>query len=800
MASHNLSFLLAIALLLAISTPVSAFGAGNIASLSKIEGHNWRHGDIEDMLKTVAFLKGHKWTSMMIKRVYFGNWLRDYSQAVDVGTLKGVQAGTIRILVWVLAFMSFGYATAEFEVTDERLGTYRPEEHIDNPKDYADNEDARKYDPRLRPPIQPIELAIDPNTGMKNYIANEAGGWATSSGYVRFSFARSIHFGRMYTSGANRGNEEDLCEALRCLGQALHTLEDFGAHTNYVELALQEMGFKNVFPHTGTRTQMNVRGKHVYPLVTGTFGGVDFLHSVIGEATDHITQSELEEMNDTLGTAAGSNKKSTGSGGSSAIDSLGDLLSKVPGTGGLMEEAARLQAMSNQQAASNSGARGIDDDYSSSRAQAPSFQAPPGSVGGPPGPGIPGMNPNTDPQAVVAKIYPILVFRDNVVRTISGIISKIPGLEKLIDTITERVTLFVFSLLAPYIQPIIAAASAQLKAGSSTVVDASASHQYEPWTDPNCTDPTHSLLSKDHFSNILNSPAGQVASAILQYVAPRVIFAWDHPDVPVDQVLNDVCRVFHHPALRDPQLELHKNMYRAVEHWVQGLPDRGQNLNNVLGSESVRAGKNHKVGEKSGGHQHGGGFTTIPGASGITGMGSHSKVSGSPFEMFTKKREMGEFDDSSSSGAGAPAWQTGGQYTLGTHVSFHGATYKCLNTHHADAPDWTPAAAPSLWAKIEADHGVSGSQQSFSPQPQWQSGGYEQQSFQPAHRPQHVQDDGAYEAPTRYQQGYEPQQEYGAPPPQQPPWGGPPQQPPYGGGYQNPPPGPYGQYGGGGGY
>lgn len=35
--------------------------------------------------------------------------------------------------------MSFGYATGEFEVTDERLGVYRPEEHIDNPKDYADN-------------------------------------------------------------------------------------------------------------------------------------------------------------------------------------------------------------------------------------------------------------------------------------------------------------------------------------------------------------------------------------------------------------------------------------------------------------------------------------------------------------------------------------------------------------------------------------------------------------------------------------------------------------------------------------
>ena len=66
---------------------------------------------------------------MMIKRVYFGNWLRDYSQAMDVGSLKGIQAGTVRILVWVLSFLSFGYATAEFEVTEERLGVYRPEEH-----------------------------------------------------------------------------------------------------------------------------------------------------------------------------------------------------------------------------------------------------------------------------------------------------------------------------------------------------------------------------------------------------------------------------------------------------------------------------------------------------------------------------------------------------------------------------------------------------------------------------------------------------------------------------------------------
>ena len=53
--------------LIYFARPAQAFGAGNIASTSKIEGQNWRHGDIEDMLATVACLKGHKWKSNMIK-------------------------------------------------------------------------------------------------------------------------------------------------------------------------------------------------------------------------------------------------------------------------------------------------------------------------------------------------------------------------------------------------------------------------------------------------------------------------------------------------------------------------------------------------------------------------------------------------------------------------------------------------------------------------------------------------------------------------------------------------------------
>ena len=444
---------------------------------------------------------------------------------------------------------------------------------------------------------------------MKNYIANERGDWSTSSGYIKYSLARSIHYGRLYS---RNGNEEDLCEALRCLGQGLHTLEDFAAHTNYCELALREMGFRNVFPHTGKRTEMNVRGHRVYPLVTGTFGMVDFFHSMLGEATDHFTQSEVNEMDIALGDA----QSNTSSGSASALTAL---LGKVPGTRDLVNEAEELKRRSDEQESRNRGggqrsgysthgstrshddfdsgrSRGFADEQSRAARADDSNQA---------SGGLPGL-PDFDASKTIDQIYPILQFRDNVVRKLSSIIENIPGLETLVETITETLTVFVMSLLAPFVRPIINAASKQLQAGSSSVIDASGQHQYEPWTDPHCTDPTHSLLSKDHFSNILNEPAGQVASAILKYVAPRVLYAWENNNISERQVVEDCLKVFHHPALRDMRNEAHRTMYEAVESWVQSRSDRGSNLDDILSAEGVKAGKN-QTGE--GGHSHGHGHS-----------------------------------------------------------------------------------------------------------------------------------------------------------------------------------------------
>ena len=131
-------------LLVCFSAFSFAFGAGNIPNYPILQGRAFRHGDIEELLaemliraadvgtNLVGFAAkevGKKFSIINIKRTYFGNWLfvpshtetliisRDYSQVLDVATMsKGLDSAILRILVWVLSFMQFGYATEEFEV------------------------------------------------------------------------------------------------------------------------------------------------------------------------------------------------------------------------------------------------------------------------------------------------------------------------------------------------------------------------------------------------------------------------------------------------------------------------------------------------------------------------------------------------------------------------------------------------------------------------------------------------------------------------------------------------------------
>lgn len=46
-----------------------------------------------------------------------------------------------------------------------------------------------------------------------------------------------------------------------------------------------------------------------------------------------------------------------------------------------------------------------------------------------------------------------------------------------------------------------------------------------------------------------------------------------------------------------------------------------------------------------------------------------------------------------------PQWKGEADYEAGQRVTYLGVLYRCLIAHTAQA-DWTPEAAPSLWAKV----------------------------------------------------------------------------------------------------
>lgn len=103
-------------------------------------------------------------------------------------------------------------------------------------------------------------------------------------------------------------------------------------------------------------------------------------------------------MDVALGDAQSQSTSGKRAGGGSQVSNLTSLLSQVPGAATLCQQAEYLQAQSDAQEHSSRG-------FESNFPRGPEFSAPPGSFGGPPGPGIPGMSPNFDPIKTAAQIY-----------------------------------------------------------------------------------------------------------------------------------------------------------------------------------------------------------------------------------------------------------------------------------------------------------------------------------------------------------------------------------------------------------
>lgn len=116
------------------------------------------------------------------------------------------------------------------------------------------------------------------------------------------------------------------------------------------------------------------------------------------------------------------------------------------------------------------------------------------------------------------------------------------------------------------------------------------------------------MLSKDHFSNILNEPAGKIASQVLKWVVPQIIACWDDERIDANRTLSRIVNgVFHHPALRDygddGAVDGRRLMFGVVQNWWGQKDERERAImRDQLSRDGVEQGRNHKEGVQDTGH------------------------------------------------------------------------------------------------------------------------------------------------------------------------------------------------------
>ncbi len=292
----------------------------------------WAHGDIEKRAFKGIF------SDTEILKIYYGNWLRDYSSVItgltvgfdfdDRETLKKLSPKPEAVdnyedgfsskpsqKTWVkvielLAANEFVYKqpgnsshnivahlkklSKDYDApTKDIVGLYRPEEHIDNPKALID--ESALSDSSLDAPVRytyskiksngsPIENEVKLYVGespeslkitsnMKKYIKNTVDHQRPSS--LRF-------VDEQLRLAQKKGRNKT---GFRHFGAALHVIEDFYAHSNFVEVALIKLGYTKVYPwvdsySNGTAIPSSNVDACKIPIVTGYFGQLDVIASL----------------------------------------------------------------------------------------------------------------------------------------------------------------------------------------------------------------------------------------------------------------------------------------------------------------------------------------------------------------------------------------------------------------------------------------------------------------------------------------------------------------------------------------
>ena len=149
----------------------------------------------------------------------------------------------------------------------------------------------------------------------------------------------------------------------------------------------------------------------------------------------------------------------------------------------------------------------------------------------------------------------------------------------------------VFKYLSLMIESSIMQLRNALKAAKERVdAEAAKSTSAEVYQNGDGSDPSHSDISKDHFSNVLNQPAGLVSTVTTNWVTQQVVKCWDDSFEDEEESIRQILTILHHPAFPGrKKTPIQKYMFNAVEEWWHhNTVEEKTKIREMLTKESVR--------------------------------------------------------------------------------------------------------------------------------------------------------------------------------------------------------------------
>ncbi|KAJ7327476.1 heterokaryon incompatibility protein Het-C-domain-containing protein [Mycena albidolilacea] len=115
----------------------------------------------------------------------------------------------------------------------------------------------------------------------------------------------------------------------------------------------------------------------------------------------------------------------------------------------------------------------------------------------------------------------------------------------------------VYSVIAPWVTQAISV----LGQGSKVVINSE--DQYEVFDNPCASDPSHILLSNNHFGLILNEPAGKITILVVKHLVKLIVQAWPDNCDP-RQAVNVILKAFHLPYCVTSRLSIQNSVFEGL--------------------------------------------------------------------------------------------------------------------------------------------------------------------------------------------------------------------------------------------